>query len=77
MLALKLALNELLVARAGFRPVIILDDLYSELDASVGEGVTEYQQSMSNQIFITTTRIPAGLQLPDARIMEIREGRIV
>lgn len=40
-------------------------------------GVTEYWQSMNNQIFITTTRIPAGMQLPDARIMEIREGRIV
>lgn len=77
LLALKLALNELLVARAGFRPVIILDDLYSELDASVGERVTEYLQGMTNQIFITTTRIPAGLQLSDARIMEIREGRIV
>jgi len=77
LLALKLALNELLVGRAGLRPVIILDDLYSELDASVGERVTEYLQGLTNQIFITTTRIPAGLQLPDARIMEIREGRIV
>lgn len=77
LLALKLALNGLLVARAGFCPVIILDNLYSELDASVGERVTEYLQGMTNQIFITTTRIPAGVQLPDARIMEIREGRIV
>ncbi|HKI97464.1 MAG TPA: DNA replication and repair protein RecF [bacterium] len=77
LLALKLALNGLLSERRGSHPVIILDDLFSELDASVQGRLLEYLKSMPNQIFITTTQVPPTLQIPGVQIMEIREGRIV
>jgi DNA replication and repair protein RecF len=77
LLALKLALNELLRARMAFRPVIILDDLYSELDEGVRSRLTAYLAGAPNQIFITTTEPPETIGLPEARVMEIREGRVV
>jgi DNA replication and repair protein RecF len=76
LLALKLALNELLSERRGFHPVIILDDVFSELDGSVHERLLDYLQGVPNQIFITSTQLPAALQHPGVQIMEIRAGRI-
>jgi DNA replication and repair protein RecF len=76
LLALKLALNALLAERKGFHPVLILDDLFSELDGHVQARLLDYLKTMPNQIFITTTQLPPALPLPGAQIMEIREGRI-
>lgn len=76
LLALKLALNELLRDHMGFRPVIILDDLFSELDAGVQERLVDHLRAIDNQIFITTTQPPPVLQGPGVQIMEIRDGRI-
>lgn len=77
LLALKLALNEVLEQRMGHRPVIILDDLYSELDAGVRTQLTAYLGGIANQVFVTSTEPPEALGLPDARVMEIRAGRIM
>lgn len=76
LLALKLALNELVTRVLGQHPVLILDDLYSELDDGVRRQLTGYLLGIPNQIFITTTESPAAVGLPEARIMEIRDGRI-
>jgi DNA replication and repair protein RecF len=77
LLALKLAFNEVLRARRGFRPVIVLDDVFSELDGGVQERLLAYLRAIPNQVFITTTQSPAALREPAEQIMEIRQGRIV
>ncbi len=82
LLALLLAVSQLVEARlvrarGGFRPVLILDDVFSELDGGVQARLAAHLQGLANQIFITTTRSVDPLHVPDARIMEIREGRVV
>ena len=77
LLALKLALNDLLRERMGFHPAMILDDLFSELDGTVQERLVEYLTAVPNQAFITTSQSPAVMQGPGVHIMEIRDGRIV
>lgn len=76
LLALKMAFNELLASERGFHPVIILDDVCSELDPGVQERLLGCLQDLPNQVFLTTTQLPAILQIPGAQIMEIRQGRI-
>jgi DNA replication and repair protein RecF len=75
-LALQLALGRLLETERGFRPVLILDDVFSELDASVRERLLHYLPRLSNQMFITTTEWTEPMHVPGARIMEIRAGRV-
>ena len=77
LLALKLAFNVLLRERKGFHPVMILDDLFSELDGSVQAKLAAHLREVPNQIFITSTQSPAPLQSPGVHFMEIRQGRIV
>jgi len=77
LLALKLALNALLKEQRGFRPVIVLDDLFSELDRDVRARLLDYLQRIDNQIFITSTQSPSAVQIPGVQFMEIRDGRIV
>lgn len=73
MLSVKLAFSDLARELSGERPVLLLDDVFSELDpfrreqllASVGD----------SQVFLTTTEeftAPAG-----ARVFEVREGKVV
>ena len=76
LMALKLAMNALIGEKMQFRPVLILDDLFSELDRTVRENLAEHLFEMPNQIFITATEEIAGMQTRGVRIMEINEGRI-
>ncbi|HEX7927249.1 MAG TPA: DNA replication and repair protein RecF [bacterium] len=76
LLALQLALGRLLEAERGFRPVLILDDVFSELDASVRERLLQYLPRLANQMFITTTEWTEPMHVPGARIMEIQAGRV-
>jgi DNA replication and repair protein RecF len=77
LLALKLAVSALLEERKAFRPVLILDDLFSELDEAVRASLKRYLVEISNQIFITSTEPMDGKDFPQPRIMEIRAGRVV
>jgi DNA replication and repair protein RecF len=76
LLALQLALGRLLETERGFRPVLILDDVFSELDASVRERLLDYLPRLANQMFITTTEWTEPMHVPGARIMEIQAGRV-
>jgi len=76
LLALQLALGRLLETERGFRPVLILDDVFSELDATVRERLLHYLPRLSNQMFITTTEWTEPMHVPGARIMEIQAGRV-
>jgi DNA replication and repair protein RecF len=77
LLALTLVLDRFLEQRKGFRPIVILDDALSELDARVREAVSAHLLGMPNQIFITTTERLDPFQAAGARIMEIRAGQVV
>jgi DNA replication and repair protein RecF len=76
LLALQLALGRLLETERGFRPVLILDDVFSELDAAVRERLLGYLPRLSNQMFITTTDWQQPMHVTGARIMEIQAGRV-
>jgi DNA replication and repair protein RecF len=76
LLALQLALGRVLEAERDFRPVLILDDVFSELDASVRQRLLAYLPRLSNQLFITTTKWAEPMHVPGARIMEIQTGRV-
>ena len=77
LLAVLLALNEVVTERLGYRPAVILDDLYSELDPTVQENLTRHLHGLSNQIFITTTHPPPVLKHQAVEILQIQDGRIV
>ncbi len=77
LLALKLAASVLMEQRIGFRPVLILDDLFSELDQGVRANLKSYLDGVSNQIFITSTEPLEGGGFTARRIMEIQAGRVV
>ena len=76
LLALQLALGRMLEEERGFRPVLILDDVFSELDAAVRERLLDYLPRLSNQMFITTTEWTEPMPTAGARIMEIQAGRV-
>ena len=77
LLAVLLALNEVVTESMGYRPAVILDDLYSELDTTVQKNLTLHLLGLANQIFITTTRPPPVLKHQAIEILQIQDGRIV
>ena len=54
-LALKLAAAELILARTGEPPILLLDDVESELDKSRREALYELLKAFNSQTIITTT----------------------
>jgi DNA replication and repair protein RecF len=58
-LALKVAEYEVMRARAGDAPILLLDDVLSELDAQRAQGFLSAVGSFE-QAFLTTTELPAG-----------------
>lgn len=77
LLALLLAMNEIVAENAGYRPAVILDDLYSELDGTVQENLSRHLHRLPNQIFITTTQPPQALNQSAVEKLKIQDGRIV
>ena len=77
LLALKLTANAIVVEQLGFYPILILDDLFSELDAKVRSNLRAYLSGLNNQVFITSTDQGEARDYPHAQIMEICGGRVV
>ncbi|HEU0264518.1 MAG TPA: DNA replication/repair protein RecF [Geobacterales bacterium] len=78
-LALKMAEIELLTTRLGSPPILLLDDMTSELDRQRSDNLLAFLLQRQLQVVITTTR-PEGIQLPAAaatRFHEVRQGTIV
>ena len=59
-LSLKMTINRLFYEEYQFYPVLIFDDLFSELDDEVIKNVFQYFLTLKNQIFITSTSEPSG-----------------
>jgi DNA replication and repair protein RecF len=75
--ALLLAMNGWLASERGYRPVLILDDLLSELDSAVQRSLLEHLSALPNQIFISTTHWTEGLCPAPAAVRTIEGGRIL
>jgi DNA replication and repair protein RecF len=77
-LALKLGVIELLEERLGESPIVILDDVDSELDAQRTKQLFQALAQQERQIFITGTAKPAEeLSQPGrakVELIEVREG---
>lgn len=57
-LALQLTINQIIIKDLKFCPVLLLDDIFSELDENVLGRTIEYISNNKNQVFITSTSIP-------------------
>jgi DNA replication and repair protein RecF len=77
-LALKIAEIENLRAALGRPPLLLLDDVSSELDPEKNRYLLEYLSRLPGQAFLTTTdrRLLAAAAGPDAAFYEVREGAI-
>ena len=69
-LSLKMTINRLFYEEYQFYPVLIFDDLFSELDDEVITNVFQYFLTLKNQIFITSTSEPS-------RSMTVKKFNIV
>jgi DNA replication and repair protein RecF len=73
-LALKVAEYEVMRARAGDAPILLLDDVLSELDAQRAAGFLAALDAFE-QAFLTATELPAGLA-PSIAGFVVRDGRL-
>jgi len=76
-LAWKTAEMDLLAAVHGEDPILLLDDVSSELDPNRNEYLFEFLGRRGNQCFITTTHPRFVLVREDRVDHEVREGRIL
>lgn len=76
-LALLLTLNHMIRSRKNHLPVLILDDLFSEIDPQVQAHLMNTLAQVPNQVFITATDDTAARQFPQAWIRKIQAGNIV
>ena len=72
-LALLLLQASFLEVRKGEKPVILLDDIFSELDAKHQQKVLE--SLTDHQVLMTATQIPTGLR--DAAVWDVHEGTVM
>lgn len=76
-LALKVAELDVLAARTGRVPVLLLDDLSSELDRERNQRFFRLLAAMGGQVFLTTTH-PELIRLEEAYAsFEVREGAVI
>lgn len=71
-LALKLAEVARMQARSGHRPVLMLDDVLSELDLKRQQALTEY---VEGQVLLTTATKPPE-HLKAAKIFKVEQGKL-
>jgi DNA replication and repair protein RecF len=73
-LALRLGAHAVVVGTTGDRPVLLLDDVFSELDAHRNEALLALF-STGQALLTTTGAVPAGAR--PARTVEVRDGRVL
>ncbi len=75
-LALQFTLNAIIASQLGFYPIILLDDIFSELDKGVFERTIDYIYQKNNQVFVTSTAIPPEFE-EKGDVYMIEDGAIV
>ncbi|HEV2310215.1 MAG TPA: DNA replication and repair protein RecF, partial [Acidimicrobiia bacterium] len=73
-LALRLAAHQVIADVVGSEPVLLLDDVFSELDAARSRALVEALPSHAQTIITTAGSVPSGIE-PAARL-EVHDGRI-
>lgn len=78
-IALKLAVLESVEAHLGSSPVLLLDDVFSDLDASRRTNLVERTVHRGGQVFVTCTEAEqAGTELSRlARVFRVESGQVV
>jgi len=75
-LALQLTVNHIIKQKLDFHPILLLDDIFSELDEGVCARTIEHIFENSNQVFITSTVIPEVF-LKLGKSYQIETGKII
>jgi DNA replication and repair protein RecF len=75
-LACVLAQATLFAERRGEWPVVALDDLASELDATHQASVVRRLQAAGAQVLLTGTELPEALRAVPARVFHVEQGAI-
>ncbi len=74
-LSLKMTLNQLFCKSYQFHPVLIFDDLFSELDERMSKRIVNYFLGLENQIFITSTTPP--IHEISGKAFRVSQGKLV
>lgn len=72
-LALRLAAHEVVTDKAGSRPVLLLDDAFSELDPATAEALLA-ELGAGQAILTTAGPVPAGIE--PALVLRLDQGRL-
>lgn len=72
-LALKLSEIELMEKETGEKPILLLDDVMSELDEKRGEQLLDFARNL--QTFLTATHLHGGA-IQDAAVYSVENGRL-
>jgi DNA replication and repair protein RecF len=76
-LALKLGELELIRETTGKTPIVLLDDVFSELDEERSSFLFNLLGRLSAQTFITSTRQEAWVpELGDCRVFTVHDGQV-
>lgn len=75
-IALKLAVGQIIAEKLKFHPVLLLDDIFSELDQNVCDRVVELIYQEQNQVFITATDIPEKF-IGLGKVFQIEQGNVL
>lgn len=74
-IALLLGVKKIISQNLDFNPIILLDDISSELDQYVYQKTMDYISSNDNQVFLTTTKLPDKVT-GDGKQINIYEGKL-
>lgn len=74
-LALKLGILQLIERIRGITPIVLLDDVDSELDSGRSAALNDIVFDSGRQVFITGTKVHSKV-LSEAKIFEINDGNI-
>ena len=75
-LSLKIAINQLLFSHYSLHPILIFDDLFSELDVQVSQRLLGLFAQLQNQIFVTSTTRPEKLDTKSCSF-QVVQGQFV
>jgi DNA replication and repair protein RecF len=73
-LALRLAAHEVVTADTGTAPVLLLDDVFSELDASRSDALLR-NLPLAQTVLTSAASLPPGVE--PALVLRLRDGRVV
>ena len=73
-LSIKIACAMLAKKATGDAPVLLLDDVFSELDEKRRNNLVRMTEGF--QVFITGTELPGGFKAPEMKLFTVEKGRI-